>query len=115
MIRVALLFLVLCVPALARDNGQYNQVAPEIRQWFRDQKSPKTGMICCSEADGSEAQEDIRDGHYWTTWPAVAPNWYQVPDEVVIKDPNKVGHPVVWVYYERSEVRIRCYIPGGKV
>jgi hypothetical protein len=57
----------------------------------------------------------IRDGHYWTTWPAVAPNWYQVPDEVVIKDPNKVGHPVVWVYYERGEVRIRCYIPGGKV
>ena len=115
MIRVALLFLVLCVPALARDNGQYNQVAPEIRQWFRDQKSPKTGMICCSEADGSEAQEDIRDGHYWTTSPAVAPNWYQVPDEVVIKDPNKVGPPVVWVYYERGEVRIRCYIPGGKV
>jgi hypothetical protein len=115
MIRVALLLLVLCISALARDNGQYENVAPDVRQWFRDQKSPKTGMICCSEADGSEAQEDIRNGHYWTTWPAVAPTWYQVPDEVVIKDPNKVGHPVVWTYYERGEVKIRCYVPGGGV
>jgi hypothetical protein len=115
MVRVAVLLLLLCIPALARDNGQYSQAPPEIRQWFREQKSPKTGMICCSEADGSEAQEDIRNGHYWTTWPAVAPVWYQVPDEVVIKDPNKVGHPVVWTYYERGEVRIRCYAPGGKV
>src|SRR3982074_3084920 len=98
MIRVALLFLVLCVPALARDNGQYNQVAPEIRQWFRDQKSPKTGMICCSEADGSGAQGDLRDGPFRAPRPCGAPYWYQVPDEVVIKDPNKVGHPVVWVY-----------------
>jgi hypothetical protein len=116
MLRAALLLLILCAPALARDNGQYDKVAPEIRQWFREQRSPKTGMICCSEADGSEAQEDIRDGHYWATWSAVSPNWYPVPDEVVIKDrPNKVGRPVVWTYYERGEVKIRCYAPGGKV
>jgi hypothetical protein len=115
MSRILLLLLVLCAPALARDNGQFNQAAPELRQWFRDQKSPKTGMICCNEADGAEAQEDIRDGHYWTTWPAVAPTWYPVPDDVVIKDPNKVGHPVVWIYFEQGAIKIRCYAPGGKV
>jgi len=63
-IRTALVLVVLSLPAFARDNGQYQNVSPDIRQWFRDQKSPKTGMICCSEADGNEAQEDIRDGHY---------------------------------------------------
>ena len=84
-------------PALARDNGQYNQVSPEVRQWFREQKSPKDGTDLCNEADGSEAQEDIRDGHYWTTSPAVLSTGDQVPDEVVIKDPNKVGHPIVWI------------------
>ena len=115
MLRLLLPILVLCAPALARDNGQYSQVSPEIRQWFRDQKNPKTGMICCSEADGNEAQEDIRDGHYWTTWPAVAPVWYPVPDEVVIKGPNKIGRPVVWIYYERGQMKIRCFAPGGGV
>jgi hypothetical protein len=113
MVRVtALLFLLFLSDAFARDLGQYSQVSPSVRQWFRDQKSPKTGMICCTEADGSEAQEDIRNGHYWTTWPAVAPVWYEVPDEVVIRDPNLSGHPVVWVYYEQGELKIRCYAPG---
>jgi hypothetical protein len=113
MTRIALVLLVLCVPALARDNGQYESVSPDIRQWFRDQKSPMTGALCCDEADGSQAQEDIRHGHYWTTWPAVSPTWYPVPDEVVIKAPNKVGHPVVWSYFENGQLRIRCYAPGG--
>jgi hypothetical protein len=35
MTRTMLALLVLCVPALARDNGQYTSVAPEVRQWFR--------------------------------------------------------------------------------
>jgi hypothetical protein len=58
MFRIVPLLLVMCLPALARDNGQYNNVSPEIRQWFQDQKSPKAGGLCCSEADGNEAQED---------------------------------------------------------
>ena len=43
MFRVVLLVLFICAPALARDNGQYSQVSPEIRDWFRAQKSLKTG------------------------------------------------------------------------
>ena len=72
-------------------------------------------ILCCTEADGNEAQEDIRDGHYWTTWPAVAPVWYPVPDEVVIRGPNKIGRPVVWTYWENGTLHIRCYAPGGGV
>src|SRR6478672_4788536 len=60
MTRTMLALLVLCVPALARDNGQYNSVSPEVREWFRAQKSPKTGSLCCNEADGTYAEEDIR-------------------------------------------------------
>jgi hypothetical protein len=98
----------------ARDNGQWNQKPASDRQWFRDQRSPKTGGLCCTEADGNEAQEDVRDGHYWTTWPAVSPRWFEVPNDVVIRDPNKAGHPVVWTYYEQGELKIRCYAPGAK-
>ncbi|HEY7242865.1 MAG TPA: hypothetical protein VH678_03165 [Xanthobacteraceae bacterium] len=113
MLRIVLVLLLLCAPVLARDYGQYNSVAPEVRAWFRAQKSPKTGALCCSEADGIYAEEDIRDGQYWTRWPGH--DWQPVPDEVVIRSGNPHGAPVVWWYVERGETRIRCYAPGGGV
>jgi hypothetical protein len=64
--RIALLVLA-ASPAIARDNGRYAQVDPKIRQWFRNQLSPKTGGNCCNEADGVYAEEDIRGEHY--CWP----------------------------------------------
>src|SRR2546423_136222 len=83
----------------ARDLGQYAQADPKTRQWFRQQISPKTGGSCCNEADGIYAEEDIRNGHYWTRWEGSG-GWQQVPDDVVINDPNRNGAPVVWWYVE---------------
>src|SRR5258708_39771303 len=48
--------------------GQYAQYSPEERRWFRNQTSPATGGNCCNEADGVYAEEDIRQGHYWTNF-----------------------------------------------
>jgi hypothetical protein len=110
-----LILLVICVPALARDNGQYNNVSPEIRQRFRHQKSPKTGALCCEEADGTYAEEDIRAGVYWTRFEQTKGEWIAVPPDVVIKDPNRNGGPVAWWYFLDGEVQIRCYAPGGGV
>jgi hypothetical protein len=76
-LRVMLFFALLAAPVLARDNGQYNSVSPDVRAWFRAQKSPKTGALCCSEADGIYAEEDIRQGQYWTRWPGH--DWQPVP------------------------------------
>jgi hypothetical protein len=90
-------------------------------RWFRSQKSPKTGVICCNEADGVYAEEEVRSGHYWTRFPEPKGEWMQVPDDVVIKDPNRHGVPVVWWYYEmnpvngKRELKIRCYAVGGGV
>ena len=105
MTRTMLALLVLCVPALARDNGQYNSVAPEVRQWFRAQKSPKTGGLCCNEADGT----------YWTRFESTKGEWIPVPADVVIKDPNRNGAPVAWWYFQGGKLQIRCYAPGGGV
>jgi hypothetical protein len=110
-----LVLLVLCVPALARDNGQYNNVSPEIRRLFRDQKSPKTGALCCNEADGTYAEEDIRNGVYWIRFQQTNGEWIPVPADVVIKGPNPNGTPVAWWYFLEGEVQIRCYAPGGAV
>jgi hypothetical protein len=100
MTRTMLALLVLCVPALARDNGRYNSVAPEVRQWFRAQKSPKTGGLCCNEADGTYAEEDIRNGVYWTRFESTKGEWIPVPADVVIKDPNRNGAAVAWWYFQ---------------
>jgi hypothetical protein len=112
-------------PAQGREQypGQYSQVDPAVRQWFRNQVSPKTKINCCSEADGAYAEEDIRAGHYWVRFTAksydgsseVQSEWMEVPDDVVINDPNRNGAPVVWWHYLDFDLKIRCYAPGGKV
>lgn len=105
--------------------GQYSQSSPEIRKWFRSQENPTTHMNCCSEADGVYAQDDIRDGHYWTRFTAkifsgdLDSGWMQVPDDTVIHDPNRNGAPVVWWKVESTDsdgtikLGIRCFAPGA--
>jgi hypothetical protein len=100
---------------LARDSGQFKDIDPKVRQWFREQKSPKTGGYCCNESDGTYAEEELREGHYWTRFEQSNGKWIPVPDEVVIQDPNRNGAPVAWWYLENGILQIRCYAPGGGV
>lgn len=106
--------------------GQYAQVDPAIKKWFNEQKIPGTDESCCSAADGVYAEEDIRGGHYWTRFVAIQHNygappietdsgWVQVPDEVVIHDPNRHGAPVVWWWLSNGRPVVRCFAPGGGV
>lgn len=119
--------------------GQWAQVDPAERAWFKAQKSPQTGVPCCDESDGTYAEEDLREGHYWTrfAWkrctyqgalvpPSTPPwngmecedviaDWMPVPDEVVIHNPNRHGAPVVWWSVDGAKPYIRCYAPGGGV
>jgi hypothetical protein len=107
--------------------GQYAQVDPKMKQWFREQKSPKNGMVCCNDADGEQVQEDIRDGKYWVKSNKtelyakynqvsnMVDGWVQVPDEVVISEPNLYGQPVAWYYFEANMLKIRCFAPGSKM
>jgi hypothetical protein len=110
-------FLVQYVSARETYPGQYAQVDPELRKWFRNQVSPATGTSCCSEADGTYVEEDIREGHYWIRFDKTEGKWMPVPDEIVIHDPNRNGAPVVWWYYDSDQAMIgfRCYAPGGGV
>jgi hypothetical protein len=100
--------------------GQYADVPPETRQWFRSQKVPGgeyQGSFCCNEADGVYAEEDMINGQYWTRWRVnddMTP-WQPVPPEAVIPQGNRNGSPVVWYWYKDGELKIRCYAPGGGV
>jgi hypothetical protein len=136
-VAVAFLMFVAGSSGLARElyPGQYAQMDPTVRQWFRSQRVPggaRKGGSCCSEADGVYAEEDIRadaDGtsHYWVRFEARSRvvDWMKVPDEVVIHDPNRNGAPVVWwganEYYNDgvppagAHIIIFCYAPGAGI
>lgn len=112
--------------------GQYAQVDPETRAWFGAQKVPGTNHSCCGDADGTYAEEDIRPDaagkeHYWVRFEygygdtKFSSRWMQVPDEVVIHNPNRHGAPVVWWWIDEDDdpngelVQIRCFAPGAAI
>ncbi|MGJ4999555.1 hypothetical protein ACQR0Z_34380 [Bradyrhizobium sp. HKCCYLS3077] len=100
--------------AKARDaDGRY--ASSPLKSWFetlRSQKGP-----CCSDADGtalSDIDWDVTDGQYRVR---IEGQWWNVPEEAVIKEPNRAGRTMVWpVYYWQLDsalrIDIRCFMPG---
>jgi hypothetical protein len=96
---------------------------PEQRKWFQEQKVPNGRITCCSVSDGALVEEDIRENHYWIKCPLDTKcpfkKWTQVPDEALIKGPNKIGRPVVWWGTgdddegEDPHPFVKCYVPGA--
>jgi len=39
--------------------------------------------------------------------------WVDVPDEAVVKGPNRDGRALVWPMYEDGHPRARCFMPGS--
>lgn len=100
--------------AHARDDGRY--ASSPLKPWFDSLKSGKGP--CSSDADGtalSDVDWEVKDGRYRVR---VERQWIDVPDEAVIKEPNRAGLTMVWPVYYRSmgapaRVEIRCFIPGS--
>jgi hypothetical protein len=99
--------------AAARDvDGRFAD--SPLHNWFESLHSAKGP--CCSDADGtalSDVDWEARDGRYRVR---IEGQWWDVPDEAVIKEPNRAGRTMVWPIYYRSpralRVEIRCFIPG---
>jgi hypothetical protein len=96
--------------AQARDPGGRYADSP-LKGWFdglRSRQGP-----CCSFADGVSVQDvdwDTQEGHYRVRLDG---RWIVVPDDAVVRGPNKFGPAVVWPYKGRGgETLIRCFIPG---
>ena len=99
--------------ALAFDNGQYENVPPEIRAWFKGVIAPN-GVPCCDIADGHRTEYDMRTDGYWVP---IEGKWQQVPPESIVYNAgNPVGEAVVWyVQQGANSYYIRCFVPGGGV
>jgi hypothetical protein len=103
--------------AIGRDvDGRY--AGSPLHEWFEHLSSGKGP--CCSDADGtalSDVDWESKDGHYRVR---IDNRWWDVPDEAVIKEPNRAGRTMVWpVYYNgyaaalHGHVEIRCFMPGS--
>src|SRR5438445_13367585 len=68
--------------AFAFDNGQYDNVPPDIRAWFKSVIAPN-GVPCCDESDGHRTTYDVRGGAYWVP---IEGQLMQVPERAVIRD-----------------------------
>jgi hypothetical protein len=57
---------------------------------------------------------DTHDGHHRVF---IESRWWDVPDDAVIKEPNRDGRTIVWPIYVRSDgvlqqINICCFMPG---
>ncbi len=108
-------FLVLCfiTPAIARDGDDHGNHGI-LKPWFDSLKSGNG--LCCSVADGVTIEDVDWDtgGDNGEFRVRIEGRWWPVPDNAVIKVPNRFGPAVVWpLYYDSHVYAIRCFIPGA--
>jgi hypothetical protein len=102
-------------PAHARDDGRFRNIDPEIKAWVKG-LTDKHGEGCCDTADGypAEVEWDNDTGKYRVRLDG---QWYDVPDDAVIEQPNRLGYAVVWWYQTHNGhqlvPKIKCFLPGA--
>jgi len=93
---------------VARDDGRF--AGSPLKEWF-DHLGSRNGL-CCAFADGVSVQDvdwDTQGGHYRVR---IQGEWFVVPDDAVVTEPNRFGPAVVWPYNDHNgNTKIRCFIP----
>ena len=113
MMRIVLIFLLLCTPALAHDPSH-----PELNEWFNRLASGKGLMSCVRSRTALLSAMLIgssKDGHYRVR---LEGRWIDVPDDAVITEPNRAGRTMVWPFTaergtDHPYTEIRCFMPGS--
>ncbi len=114
-----LMLLFLAVKASAHDHEH-----PELNGWYQSLESGKGP--CCDGSDAvhlADPEWESHNGHYRVLLPKnphitydleVNGEWVDVPDEAVVKGPNKDGRAIVWPMYEDGHPVPRCFMPGAE-
>jgi hypothetical protein len=84
MLRIVTVLMLISLPAVARDNGQWDDHPAYLRQWFQKLMQPDNPhMSCCGEADAFEADSfEVRGEQYVaiiTNGKGVIPNGTRIP------------------------------------
>ena len=113
------LFLLLTLPAIARDLGQWDNQPIAVRQWFQGLMQPDNPyMSCCGEADAFEADtfEVVGDQYVAviTNGKGVIPDGTRIPvpnQKLKWDKGNPTGHGIIFI---GSGGQVYCYVtPGG--
>jgi hypothetical protein len=116
MYRFIFLLCLLATSATAFDNGQYENVDPKIRDWFKSVRSPH-GIPCCDIADGHTTtwRKSEKEGFEYEV--PIEGEWQVVPPEAIVNNArNPTGESIVWYvrqYTDRGSWYIRCFVPGS--
>jgi hypothetical protein len=111
---VALLVLLAPPPLYGRDFGQYAQVDPGVREWFRS-RTDRRGINCCDTSDGARLDDpewECSDAD--TCQVRLDGRWTKVPTEAILTGRSAVGYAVVWRWYDLKGAHIRCFQPGSR-
>jgi hypothetical protein len=92
-----------------------------LQPWFESLRN-KSGLYCCSKADGHPLDDgdwDMNDNNYRVFLQGA---WAVVPNDTVILGPNKLGKAIVWLQHPGelawggdTSTSILCFIPGSGV
>lgn len=107
---VALLAWHFLTPVHAHDANH-----PEDNGWYMTLKSPGGGP-CCDGSDINHVDnldwgtQNKPNSHYWVR---VEGKVIDVPDDKIVKGPNRAGFALEWHYYHDGEPIIRCFMPAA--
>jgi hypothetical protein len=111
--------------APARDLGQWDDIDPLVRKWFRELKQPDNpSRSCCGESDAYWADDyEVKDGQYIAIItderddkPLRRPHIengkrFVVPNSKIKWDSgNPTGHGIIFIGHG---LEILCYLPPG--
>jgi hypothetical protein len=105
MFRSIMILALLSVPALARDNGQWENQPTFVRQWFQNLMQPDNRDVsCCGEADAFEADSfEVVDDRYVaviTDGKGIIPDGTRVPvpnQKLKWDQGNPTGHGIIFI------------------
>jgi hypothetical protein len=98
----------------AHDLDKTDHNSPEIQAWVTGLKNGP-GVACCATADGWKPQLVEWDTTKKGYRVMIEGHWVDVPDETVIRGPNKLGHAEVWYYHVDGLPVVRCFLPGAEM
>jgi hypothetical protein len=119
MIRIVVALMLVSLPAVARDNGQWGDQPAYLREWFQKLMQPDNPyMSCCGEADAFEADSfEVRGEEYVaiiTNGKGVIPNGTRIPvpnRKLKWDEGNPTGHGIIFI---GSNGQVFCYVtPSG--
>ena len=119
MLRVVMIFVLVSLPAVARDNGQWGGQPAYLREWFQKLMQPDNPhMSCCGEADAFEADSFEVSGDEYvaiiTNGKGVIPEGTRIPvpnQKIKWDDGNPTGHGIIFIGINGQ---VFCYVtPGG--